>query len=154
MKRSEKRMEALGYILSDGLNYSWFQVLQLDDEAVTAKLRVATGDFDDDGNQIWKTVDITADDVARGLRMYREYLSGEREMFPGEWKYRMADALRAGRIADDSEFDPKIHARADARSYGWETVKFDRTNGDDGDYDANTADSVMQFATLGQVMYG
>ncbi|MGA7050819.1 MAG: hypothetical protein WBZ37_06010 [Mycobacterium sp.] len=154
-ERSEKRMEALGDILSDGLNYEWFRVEALDAEAVTATLLVDTGDYNEETDQqIFKRVDVTADDVARGLRMYREYLEGKREMFPGEFKYHAKDAVRAGLIADEAQFDGPTHARARAEACGWETVKFDRTNGDQGDYDANTADSVMQFATIGQVMFG
>jgi hypothetical protein len=146
-KKSDKRMEALGCILNDGLHYSWFDVLELDSDAVTAKIRV---EVDTDK---WVTKDVSADDVARGLRMYREWLEGKREGYPGEWGWRMKDAIRAGQIKDESEFDPAVHARADAGSYGWQTVKFDRTNGDDGDYDANTADSVMQFALIGSNQY-
>lgn len=154
-KRSAKRLQALGYILSDGLSYSWFRVKELDDEACTATLYVDTGDCNEEtGKQIFKKVEIGPDDVARGLRMYREMLEGKREEFPGAWKYAAKDAVRAGKIADESEFDPAIHARCPDGAYGWETVKFDRTNGDEGDYDANTADSVLQMATLGQVMYG
>ena len=154
-KRSEKRLQTLGYILSDGLSYSWFQVKELDEDAVTATLYVDTGDYDEKTDeQIFKKVEIGPDDVARGLRMYREMLEGKREEFPGAWKYAAQDAVRAGKIKDESEFDPAVHARCSAGAYGWETVKFDRTNGDEGDYDANTADSVLQLATLGQVMFG
>lgn len=142
-KRSAKRMQALGYILSDGLTYSWFECLALDDEAVTAKLRVNTGDFDADDNEVWKTVDITADDVARGLRMFREWAEGKREEFPGQWKMR----------AEGNKFCRAEGERADAGAYCWELVKFDRTNGDEGDYDANTADAALQFATLGYAIY-
>lgn len=153
-KRSSKRLQTLGYILSDGLNYSWFDVEELDTDAVTATLLVDTGDYNKEtGNQIFKRVKITADDVARGLRMYKEYLQGKREQFPGAWKYAARDAVRAGKIADESEFEPEKHAKVDSESYAWQTVKFSDTNGDEGDYDANTADSVMQLATLGQVMY-
>lgn len=144
-QRSAKRMEALGYILSDGLCYSWFRVEELDVDAVTATLLVDTGDVNEDtGARIFKRYKITADDVARGLRMYREMLEGKREEFHGQWKMR----------AEGNSFCRAEGERVAPDAYAWETVKFDRTNGDDGDYDANTADAVMQLATLGQVMYG
>lgn len=150
MARSEKRTEALGCILSDGLMYSWFQVEELDADACTATIQVQ--DPDDEDN--WIEHNIGPADVARGLRLYREYLQGKREGFPGEWKYRADDAVRAGLIASADEFVGTEHAKASPDSYAWETVKFDQTNGDEGDYDANTADSVMQFATLGYTIYG
>jgi hypothetical protein len=137
-KRTEKRMQALGYILSDGLTYGWFDVLELDCDAVTAKLRVEV-DTDE-----WKIFDITADDVARGLRMYREWCEGKREGYPGEW----AQAA-GGNTFCRAEGEPIAKG-----AYAWQTVMFDRTNGDDGDYDANTADNVMQFATIGHAIYG
>lgn len=152
--RSAQRLYALGCILTDGLNYSWFDVEALDDEAVTATLNVDTGDVDDNDQPIVKRVEITADDVARGLRMYEEALNGQREFFPGAWKYDAKDAVRAGVIANVDEFVPTVHARVDADAYARQTVKFSRTNGDEGDYDANTADSVLQFATLGHVIFG
>lgn len=142
-KRSAKRMQALGYILSDGLVYSWFECEALDYEAVTATLRVNTGDFDANDDEVWKTVEITADDVARGLRMYREMAEGKREEFPGQWKMR----------ADGNTFCRAEGEALDKGSYAWELVRFDRTNGDEGDYDANTADAVLQFATLGYAIY-
>lgn len=143
-ERSAKRLEALGYILGGGLHYSWFQVLELDEDAVTAKLRVNTGDFDDDGDEVWKDVDLTADDVARGLRMYREWCEGKRETYPGQWK----------QAAEGNGFCRAEGEPIDKGSYAWELVKFDQTNGEDGDYDANTADNVIQFATLGYAIFG
>ena len=147
-RRTAARLEALGCILSDGLTYPWFRVRELDSEACTAIVDVET-----DTDQ-WETKHVTADDVARGLRLYREYLEGKREGYPGEWSYRAKDAIRAGLISDASEFVPTIHARAQATAYAWQTVEFDRTNGERGDYDANTADSVMQFALIGHAIYG
>lgn len=148
--RTDKRMQALGDILSGGLSYSWFRVEKLNVDKVTAV--VWTDDEDEDTFD--HRHEIGPDDVARGLRMYREWLEGKREAYKGEWKWCIKDALRAGVISDESEFDPAIHARADKGSYGWGTVLFDRTNGDEGDYDANTADSVMQFAVLGEAIFG
>lgn len=202
--RSPERMQALGYILSDGLTYNWFRVKALDVDAVTATLLVNTGDYDEEKDrEIWKTVEITADDVARGLRMYREYMEGTREAFPGAHKHEARDwlsklyeqekeehqaaghTIRFVSLSEESSrdyklrcdcgfmwpggesltqvaeealacgvFRPGVHNRADEGSYGWQTVKFDRTNGEEGDYDANTADSVMQFATLGYTIFG
>lgn len=148
--RTAERLEALSCILVDGLSYSWFQVAELDEKAVTATVFT---DEDDEGTFEVKH-EIGPDDVARGLRMYREWLEGKREAFPGEWKYAIDALLRNGVIKDESEFNPLVHARADEGSYGWQTVVFDRTNGEDGDYDANTADNVIQFAVFGQVIYG
>jgi hypothetical protein len=152
--RSEARRYALGCILTDGLNYSWFEVIELDDEAVTATLRVDTGERDERDRPIRTTVHITADDIARGLRLYEEVLSGRREGFPGEWRYRAKDAVREGLIGDVSEFVGTEHAVAPKSAYAWQTIEFGKSNGARGDYDANTADSVMQLATLGEVMYG
>lgn len=146
--RGFSRMETLSCILSDGLTYSWFDVEELDVDAVTA---VVVTEHDDQGPS---RHEIGPDDVARGLRMYREYLEGKREAFPGEWGYAAQHALQLGRIQALDQFDSAVHARADADSYGWQTVKFDRTNGADGDYDANTADSVLQFAVFGHLVYG
>lgn len=154
-QRSKQRLEALSWLLSDGLMYSWFEVHDLDLDACKATLRVDTGDYDTEtGDTIWKTVEIGPDDVARGLQMYREYMEGTREAYPGAFKHEAKDAVRAGKIKDESEFEPGVHNVAPVGAYGWQTVEYDRTNGEDGDYDANTADSVMQFATLGYTIFG
>ena len=139
--RTPERMEALGYILSDGLSYSWFQVEELDDEAVTAT--VWTGDDDSDDEEDFTVKhEITADDVARGLRMVREYFNGERELYNGQWDYHRAL---------NPDWTP---TKGSTDSYLYQLILFDRTNGEDGDYDAGTADMVMQYAILGEVRYG
>ncbi|QJD50294.1 hypothetical protein SEA_IWOKEUPLIKEDIS_91 [Mycobacterium phage Iwokeuplikedis] len=150
--RTAERMETLGYLMSDGLTYSWFQVETWDIDAVTA---VVYTDEDEEGT-FDKRHEIGPDDVARGLRMYREWLEGKREAYPGENKWRAKDAVRAGRIKSEEDFDPvKDREQTGVReSYAWQTVIFDRTNGEEGDYDANTADNVMQFAILGEVIFG
>jgi hypothetical protein len=153
-QKSAERMQALGYILGGGLSYSWFDVEELDDSAVSARVKVMVEEAGDDGDPVWEEKSVSADDVARGLRMYREWLEGKREGYPGEWKWAAENLIRAGKIASAEEFDPLKHARADAGSYGWQMVKFDRSNGNEGDYDANSADSVMQFALLGHNIYG
>lgn len=147
-RRSQARTEALGCILTDGLSYSWFKVHAM--SSATCKAVVSVLDADEN----WVKQQVGPADVARGLRMYREYLEGKREGFKGEWKYRAADAVRAGVIEKEEDFVGTEHARARKDSYGWQTVTFDRTNGEDGDYDANTADTVMQFALLGEAIYG
>lgn len=152
--RTAERLQALEYILSDGLSYSWFRVRNYNEEDCTATVYVATGDYDENDKEVFEKFEVGPDDVARGLRMYREYLEGKREAFPGEWKYAIDSLLRKGVISDASEFEPTIHARAHEESYGWQMVLFDRTNGEDGDYDATTADSVMQLATIGEIRYG
>lgn len=38
--------------------------------------------------------------------------------------------------------------------YGHQLVLADKTNGEDGDYDAVTADMVMQLAVFGEVLFG
>lgn len=138
--RTKERLEALSYILSDGLSYSWFEVEHLDDEAVTATVWVE-GEDDEEGDCNTK-VEVTADDVARGLRMVREYVNGTRELYNGEWDYY---------LKKDPEWLP---SQASEDSYLRQLVLFDRTNGEDGDYDANTADMVMQYAIFGEVRYG
>jgi len=148
--RSAKRTEALGYILSDGLSYSWFRVSELDGDACTAT--VSYEDPDMEGR--WITTKVGPKDVARGLRMFREMLEGKREAYPGQWKYAADNAVRAGRIAKAEDFDPLTLGETAHRSYGWQTVIFDRTNGEDGDYDATTADEVLQLAIYGHVIFG
>ena len=156
MKRTKQRLQTLEYILSDGLSYSWFRVEDYDGDACTATVLADTGEYDDDGEQIFKKHEIGPGDVARGLRLYREWLEGKREAFRGEWGYQAADEVRAGRIASVEDFDPVAYReRTGVReSYAWQTVIFDRTNGDEGDYDANTADNVIQFAVFGEAIFG
>lgn len=152
-KRTAERMEALSCILSDGLMYDWFWVKDLDEEAVTATI-LATDPDDEEAKRIAHK--IGPDDVARGLRLYREWLEGKREAFKGEWGYKAKDAVRAGRIASVEDFDPVADREATGvrKSYAWQTAVFDRTNGAEGDYDANTADNVLQFAIYGQIIFG
>ncbi|AHJ86699.1 hypothetical protein CRB1_88 [Mycobacterium phage CRB1] len=119
--RTAERMQTLSYILCDGVSYSWFDVRALDENACTA---VIYTDEDDEGT-FDKRHEIGPDDIARGLRLFREYCEGK--------------------------LDGK---RARPDYYGWELVKFDRTNGEDGDYDAGTADMVLQFAIFGEVIFG
>lgn len=150
--RTKERLQTLEYILSDGLAYDWFWVRDYDEEAVTATILAV--DPDDEDNRIVHK--IGPDDIARGLRLYREWLEGKIEGHPGEWKYAAEDEVRAGHIEKVEDFDPiKYRERTKVReSYAWQTVIFDRTNGEDGDYDANTADNVLQFAIYGQVIFG
>ncbi|QTF81510.1 hypothetical protein SEA_TARSUSIV_86 [Mycobacterium phage TarsusIV] len=138
--RTAERLQALSYILSDGLHYSWFYCTKLDDEACTATIRVDR-DGDDEGT-FGEAHEIGPDDIARGLRMFREYARGERELYVGEWE------LKRKR---DPEYKP---SRARDDWYGWQLVEFDRTNGEEGDYDADTADMVLQFAIFGEVRFG
>lgn len=157
--RSRQRTEWLANVLCDGLSYSWFECSEYDAEACTATVRVMVdGDTDDaitdDDGVVWRTFHLTADDVARGIRMYGEVLDGHREPFPGAWRYRADDAVRAGIIASADEFVPTVHGRARAESYARQLILADRTNGDAGDYDADTADNVIQLATLGAMVYG
>ncbi len=43
--------------------------------------------------------------------------------------------------------------RVSRRNRAWKVVLFDRTNGEAGDYDAKSADAVMQFAIYGQIIF-
>lgn len=140
--RTAERLEALSCILCDGLSYPWFQVEYLDEEKVHAVIHADTGDYDDDDEPIFERHEVTADDVARGLRMVREYFNGERELYAGQWDFYRKD-------------DPDWTApKGSTDSYLYQLILFDRTNGEDGDYDAATADMVMQFAIFGEVRYG
>ena len=139
--RTADRLQTLSYILSDGVYYSWFQVEHLDDEAVTAT--IWTVEDNEDGSTREVKHEITADDVARGLRMVREYFNGERELYNGEWDFY--------RRTKGEDWKP---VKGSKDSYLYQLILFDRTNGEDGDYDANTADMVMQYAILGEVRYG
>lgn len=138
--RTAERLEALSYILSDGLSYSWFEVSAHDSDAVTATVWV--DDEDDEEGTYGRKVTVDADDVARGLRMVREYFNGERELYNGEWNYY---------LEKDPNWKP---SKGSTDSYLYQLILFDRTNGEDGDYDANTADMVMQYAIFGEVRYG
>lgn len=136
--RTIERLKALSYILSDGLSYSWFYVTMLNDE--TCEAIVFTDPEEDESfNQRHQ---IGPDDVARGLRMVREYFNGERELYSGQWDY-----LRK----HNPDWTPNKGSHDD---YLYQLILFDRTNGEDGDYDANTADMVMQYAIFGEVRYG
>lgn len=137
--RTAERLQALEYILSDGLSYSWFRVSDYNEDACTATVWT---DEDEEGT-FEVEHKIGPDDVARGLRMVREYFNGEREMYNGEW-----DLYR--RIKGE-DWKP---SKGSTDSYLYQLIVFDRTNGEEGDYDANTADMVMQFAVFGQVIYG
>jgi len=148
--RSDERLKTLAYLLVDGLYYDWFQCTELDEKACTATIFT---DEDEEGT-FDKRHEIGPDDIARGLRMYEEALDGKREFFKGEWKFRAKDALRAGIIKDEKDFDPQRHAVADGDSYARQTILFGKTNGAAGDYDANTADAVLQFAIFGETTFG
>lgn len=141
--RTAERLEALSYILSDGLSYSWFKATEYDETACTATVFAATGDYDEDDREVWERHEIGPDDVARGLRMVREYFNGERELYSGEWE-------QMRRFYGD-DWKP---SKGSTDSYLYQLLVFDRTNGEDGDYDANTADMVMQYAIFGEVRYG
>lgn len=142
--RTEERLKTLSYILCDGLSYSWFRCTELDDEACTATVHVDTGEYDDEtGESIFEKHEVTANDVARGLRMVREYFNGERELYNGQWDYY--------RRMKGPDWTPNKGSKED---YLYQLILFDRTNGEEGDYDANTADMVMQYALLGEVRYG
>ena len=148
--RSDERLKTLAYLLVDGLSYSWFRCTELDEKACTATIFTE----EDEEGTFDKRHEIGPDDIARGLRMYEEALDGKREFFAGEWKYAAKDAVRHGIIADVSEFDPRKHKVATATSYARQTILFGKTNGAAGDYDANTADTVLQFAIFGKTTFG
>lgn len=40
------------------------------------------------------------------------------------------------------------------REYGKQALLANRTNGDDGDFDADVADNVLQLGLLGEIVYG
>jgi hypothetical protein len=149
-KRSDERLKTLAYLLVDGLHYSWFECSELDESTCTATIFT---DEDEEGT-FEKEHKIGPDDIARGLRLYEEALDGKREFFKGEWKYAAKDAVRAGIIADESEFVGTKHNVARADSYARQTILFGKTNGAAGDYDANTADAVLQFAIFGETIFG
>lgn len=134
MARSPERTQFLSDVLSTSLHYSWFELIEADWDKGTATIK-AEHDLDE-----WQTHEIGPDDVARGLRMYREWLEGKREAYPGQW-------------AAGFDFNRAEGERAGASYYGWELAKADRTNGEEGDYDVSTADSALQFAIFGGVIY-
>ena len=84
--RTPERLKTLEYILSDGLTYPWFGVTDYDEDACTATVWTADEDSDDE-EELSVAHKIGPDDVARGLRMVREYFNGERELYKGEWAY-------------------------------------------------------------------
>lgn len=135
--RTEERLQTLGYLLSDGVYYDWFHVAKLDDEACTAVIYTQ-----DDDEEFTVQHMIGPDDVARGLRMVREYFNGERELYNGQWDFYRKQ---------NPDWTP---TKGSTDSYLYQLILFDRTNGEEGDYDANTADMVMQYAIFGEVRYG
>jgi hypothetical protein len=53
------------------------------------------------------------------------------------------------------KFEKKVMALPEpAKTYAYQMVLANRSNGDDGDYDVTTADAVMQIAVLGEEIYG
>lgn len=132
MARSPERTQFLSDLLSTSLHYSWFRLLEADWDKGTAKIKA------EHDENYWQVHEIGPDDVARGLRMYREWMNGQREGIPGAWSMRW-----------ETEGE-----KAPASSYGWQLVKADRTNGEEGDYDVTTADSALQFAVFGHRIYG
>ena len=148
--RSPELMQWLGDLMLTGLHYSWFRAEDIDTEKVSC---VVFTDEDEEGT-FDQRHEITVDDVVRGITMYEEWLDGKREGFPGEWKYAAEGAVRAGRIENADQFRPEVHAKSDADSYGRQLIEAFRSDGFEGDYDVNTADSVMQMAVLGGIVFG
>lgn len=134
MSRSAERTQFLSDVLSTSLHYHWFRLIEADWDKGTATIKA------EHDENYWQKHEIGPDDVARGLRMYREWLEGKREAYPGQWEMGFSSSRAEGE-------------RAGASYYGWELVKADRTNGEEGDYDADTADAALQFAIFGGVIY-
>lgn len=134
--RSPQRLQFLGYIATDGTTYDWLNLIEFDEKTCTGKMQIFNDD--DEEGRARKIVEFGPDDIARGIRMYREYLDGEREGIRGAWA--------KGYETKGEKVSPN--------AYGRQLILASDTNGDDGDYDANTADSALQFAFYGNLVYG
>lgn len=148
--RSPELMQWLGDLMLTGLHYSWFRAEDIDTEKVSC---VVLTDPDEQGT-FDQRKEVTVDDVVRGITMYEEWLDGKREGYPGEWKYAAESAVRTKQIERVEDFQPALHARASDDSYGRRLIEAYRSDGFEGDYDVNTADSVMQMAVLGGIIFG
>lgn len=88
-----------------------------------------------DDNRDTQSLRIDLDVMARGARLMYWYVQG---IVDGQGKQVPLDKIKPW---------PEGH-------YHWQYVKAYASNGEDGDYDAGTADCIVQFGLFGEVVYG
>ena len=86
-------------------------------------------------NRDTQSLTINLDVMARGARLMNWYVQG---IVDGQGRHAPLDKIKPW---------PADH-------YHWQYVEAYITNGQQGDYDAGTADMVVQFGLFGQVVYG
>lgn len=132
-KRSVEREVFLGDILATavegGIN-DWAAVTRWQWEDLGAENWVADivdANAEDGDEPDFEPVTINTDTIAHGIAVIKS------------WK-------------KDRDFQPNYFG--DGGAYWREFLKADRTNGDDGDYDAIIADWIVQAGIFGEIVYG
>lgn len=128
MKRTEKREEFLADILTTaiegGIN-DWAEVHEYRWENLAHRDYFAViADMEDED---FEPVKITIDTIAKGIGVIKS------------WK-------------KEKNFEPNYFG--DGGAYWRQFLLADRTNGDDGDYDAIVADWIVQAGIFGEIVYG
>lgn len=95
-----------------------------------------------DGDEDTKSLRIDIDVIARGITRFKEWMAGEKRNELG------------GIIDPASDKRWRNTAYAPTNSYWKQFLLADRTNGDDGDYDADVADAIVQLGLFDEVVYG
>ena len=131
MKRTVEREVFLGDILATavegGINY-WADVSNWFWHDLGAEDWIATiTDANDPDDPDFPETVINTDTIAHGISVIKS------------WK-------------KEKDFQPNYFG--DGGAYWREFLKADRTNGDDGDYDAIIADWIVQAGIFGEIVYG
>lgn len=134
MKRTAERIEFLSDILTTavegGIN-DWAEVSEYKHEYCTPPVAKAdtfaiVHEIEEDDEVGTK---VTIDTIARGIRVIKNM-----------------------KRSDGTPFQPNYFG--DGGSYWRQFLLADRTNGDDGDYDAIVADWIVQAGLFGEIVYG
>lgn len=83
-----------------------------------------------------KALRLDLDVITRGVKMFRLYCLGVID--------------EKGGVLPLKEIEPRL--RED--SYWWQFLEADMSDGASGDYDADVADSIVQWGLFGEVVYG
>lgn len=95
-----------------------------------------------DGDEDKKALHIDIDVIARGVTRFKEWMAGEKRNQLG------------GLVKPDAEKAWLRDPYAPTNRYWKQFLLSERTNGDDGDYDADVADAIVQLALFDEVVYG
>ena len=137
-KRTEKRAQFLKDVLVTAVeSYGYTPWFQFDNYNPDNGTVTVYHDENEDGEYSDGPYQINLDDVARGLRLYRE-----------------AWADPPTYTSPTTGETTLMYPARNTGSYRYQLLVADRTNGDDGDFDVTTADSVLQMAVLGKEIYG